>query len=60
VYKGQCKKTKKSVALKKILVNEKDGGFPTASINEISILQNLAHENIVQLLGMCYSPSMFD
>jgi len=60
VYKAQCKNTNKCVALKYILINKEDEGFPPSALSEIFILQNLIYENIVQLFGLCRSPSMFN
>jgi serine/threonine protein kinase len=60
VYKAQCKNTNKCVALKHILINKEDEGFPPSALSEILILQNLIYENIVQLFGLCRSPRMFN
>ena len=51
VYKARDKRTNEYVALKRIRsgLNETKNGFPTTSIREIKILQNLDHSNIVRL-----------
>ncbi|XP_014673937.1 PREDICTED: cyclin-dependent kinase 9-like [Priapulus caudatus] len=53
VFKARDKKTKKLVALKKILMDNEKEGFPITALREIKILQLLYHENVVQLIEIC-------
>jgi len=50
VYKGQEKKTGRFVAMKKIRLESEDEGVPSTAIREISMLRELQHPNIVQLM----------
>ncbi|ETW32109.1 hypothetical protein PFFCH_00472 [Plasmodium falciparum FCH/4] len=43
------------VALKKLKLNEEKDGFAKTYIREISILNSLKHENIVELIGVVHS-----
>ena len=54
VYKCQNKETKKYVALKKIRLENEDEGMPSTAIREISILKQLHHPNIVNLLDLIH------
>ena len=54
VYKCQNKETKKLVALKKIRLENEDEGIPSTAIREISILKQLHHPNIVNLLDLIH------
>ena len=54
VYKCQNKETKKYVALKKIRLENEDEGMPSTAIREISILKQLNHPNIVNLLDLIH------
>ena len=54
VYKCQNKETKKLVALKKIRLENEDEGMPSTAIREISILKQLHHPNIVNLLDLIH------
>lgn len=47
----------KVVALKKILMENEQEGFPITALREIKILQLLRHENIVTLYEICRSKS---
>jgi len=53
VFKARHKKTKKVVALKKVLMENEKEGFPITALREIRILQLLKHENVVNLIEIC-------
>ncbi|GAB1600673.1 cyclin-dependent kinase 9-like [Argonauta hians] len=53
VFKARCKKTKKLVALKKVLMENEKEGFPITALREIKILQLLKNENIINLIEIC-------
>ncbi|XP_065566557.1 cyclin-dependent kinase 9-like [Artemia franciscana] len=53
VFKARHKKTKKIVALKKVLMENEKEGFPITALREIRILQLLNHENVVNLIEIC-------
>ncbi|CAJ0630605.1 14135_t:CDS:2 [Entrophospora sp. SA101] len=55
VHKGVHKKTKKIVALKRILMHNEKEGIPLTAIREIKILHQLSHPNIVTLSDMAIS-----
>lgn len=48
------------VALKCISKSDEPEGFPLTALREISILKKFTNENIVQILGICRSPRMFN
>ena len=52
VHKAMHKGTSKSVALKRILMNNEKEGMPVTALREIKILKALNHPNIVELLDM--------
>lgn len=52
VYKGVFKETGTEVALKAILLHNKDDGMPITALREIRILKSLKHENVIELLDM--------
>ncbi|KAI6214243.1 hypothetical protein M3Y94_00244800 [Aphelenchoides besseyi] len=52
VYKGRCKKTGNLVALKKIRLEHEEEGVPSTAIREISMLLELRHPNVVDLLDV--------
>ena len=54
VYKCQNKETNELVALKKIRLENEDEGIPSTAIREISILKQLKHPNIVNLLDLIH------
>ncbi|XP_076437552.1 cyclin-dependent kinase 9-like [Babylonia areolata] len=54
VFKARCKRTNKPVALKKILTETTKEGFPITALREITILQKMKHENIIELMDICY------
>lgn len=53
VFKARHKKTRKLVALKKVLMENEKEGFPITALREIRILQLLKHENVVNLIEIC-------
>lgn len=48
VYKARDRNTGQIVALKKIRLEAEDEGVPSTAIREISLLKELAHDNIVR------------
>jgi len=50
VYKAKDKTTNELVALKKIRLESEDQGVPSTAIREISLLKELNHPNIVNLI----------
>ena len=54
VYKCQNKETNELVALKKVRLENEDEGIHSTSIREISILKQLHHPNIVNLLDLIH------
>ena len=48
VYKALDKLTNKTIALKKIPLENLDEGVPSTAIREISLLKEMNHENIVR------------
>ena len=57
VFKARHSKTKKLVALKKVLMENEKEGFPITALREIKILQLLKHENVVNLIEICRTTS---
>ncbi|XP_055379368.1 cyclin-dependent kinase 2 isoform X1 [Condylostylus longicornis] len=57
VYKAKDKKTGKDVALKKIRLKGESEGVPSTAIREISLLKDLKHNCIVQLLDIVIADS---
>ncbi|NXI42008.1 CDK9 kinase, partial [Galbula dea] len=53
VFKAKHRETGKKVALKKVLMENKNGAFPITALREIRILQLLRHENVVNLIEVC-------
>ncbi|KAG8278765.1 P-TEFb-associated cyclin-dependent protein kinase Cdk9 [Homalodisca vitripennis] len=54
VFKAREKKNnKKTVAMKKVLMDNEKEGFPITALREIRILQLLKHENVVNLIEIC-------
>ena len=49
VYKARDRQTNEVVALKKIRLENTDEGMPSTALREISVLQELRHQNIVEL-----------
>ncbi|KAG0710613.1 Cyclin-dependent kinase 9-A [Chionoecetes opilio] len=61
VFKARHKKTKKVVALKKVLMENEKEGFPITALREIKILQQLKHDNVVKLNEICRTkPSTYN
>jgi len=54
VYKAKDTHTGQIVALKKIRLEAEDEGVPSTAIREISVLKELRHANIVQLLDVVH------
>jgi serine/threonine protein kinase len=54
VYKCRNKETQEIVALKKIRLENEDEGIPSTAIREISILKQMRHPNIVNLLDLVH------
>ncbi|CAB0043584.1 unnamed protein product [Trichogramma brassicae] len=52
VYKAKDVMTGKFVALKKIRLETESEGVPSTAIREISLLKELAHPNVIQLLDV--------
>lgn len=55
VYKAAVKATGQIVALKKIILEAEDEGVPSTAIREISILKELQHPNIVELMNVVHA-----
>jgi len=53
VWKAKCSQTNRVVALKKVLMENEREGFPITALREIKILQQLRHENVVELIEIC-------
>ena len=53
VYKAKDKQTDSFVALKRIRLEVEDEGIPSTTLREISVLRQLKHPNIVELIGKC-------
>jgi serine/threonine protein kinase len=54
VYKCKHKETQEFVALKKIRLENEDEGIPSTAIREISILKQMKHPNIVNLIDLIH------
>lgn len=58
VFKARERRSsRRFVAMKKVLIDnkDKDEGFPITALREIRILQLLNHENVVNLIEICYT-----
>jgi len=55
VFKAKDRKTSRIVALKQIRLENEDEGVPSTAIREISVLRELKHENIVELLDVVHN-----
>ncbi|XP_060677137.1 cyclin-dependent kinase 2 isoform X1 [Hemiscyllium ocellatum] len=55
VYKAKNKDTGEVVALKKIRLDTETEGVPSTAIREISLLKELSHPNIVELLDVIHT-----
>ena len=54
VWKAKDKNNSQTVALKKIKLEHTDEGIPSTAIREISLLQELRHESIVNLMDIVH------
>lgn len=54
VYKCRNKESQELVALKKIRLENEDEGIPSTAIREISILKQMKHPNIVNLVDLIH------
>lgn len=54
VYKCKNKETGEYCALKKIRLENEDEGIPSTAIREISILKQMRHPNIVNLIDLIH------
>mmetsp|Transcript_19241 Transcript_19241/g.73916 ORF Transcript_19241/g.73916 Transcript_19241/m.73916 type:complete len:305 (+) Transcript_19241:73-987(+) len=55
VYKAEDNRTKTTIALKKIRLDDEDEGIPATAIREVSLLKEVAdHPNIVKLIDVVY------
>jgi serine/threonine protein kinase len=54
VYKCRNKESQELVALKKIRLENEDEGIPSTAIREISILKQMRHPNIVNLVDLIH------
>ncbi|EDV25811.1 Cyclin-dependent kinase 1 [Trichoplax sp. H2] len=57
VYKGKNRNTQQLVALKKIRLENEEEGIPSTAIREVSLLKELKHPNIVDLIEVLYEES---
>lgn len=55
VYRAKDQKGNEIYALKKIRLQTEDEGVPSTAIREISLLKELQHKNIVQLLDVIHT-----
>lgn len=55
VYKARHKISKQEVALKKILMDNEQEGFPITALREIKILRSYKKKNVVNLIEVCRS-----
>ncbi|KAG0044101.1 Cyclin-dependent kinase 3 [Gryganskiella cystojenkinii] len=54
VYKATERATGRTVAMKKIRLENEDEGVPSTAIREISLLKELKHDHVVQLLDIIH------
>lgn len=57
VHRGTFKPTSTAVALKEIIIHERDDGIPITALREIKIMKALKHPNILHLLDMAVDKS---
>lgn len=55
VFRARHKVTKKEVALKRILMDNEQEGFPITAIREIKLLRSYKDENVINLIEVCRS-----
>lgn len=53
VWRARCRKTDRTVAIKRVVLRNDREGFPVTAIREIRALRRLQHPNIVSLLDVC-------
>ncbi|XP_069119507.1 cyclin-dependent kinase 9-like isoform X1 [Argopecten irradians] len=53
VFKAIDRKSRRLVAMKKVLMENEKEGFPITALREIKILQLLQHENVLNLVEIC-------
>jgi serine/threonine protein kinase len=56
VYRARNINLNKTVAIKKIRLEQDDEGIPSTTLREISSLKELDHENIIKLEEVIYKP----
>lgn len=56
MHKAKHRKTGKLVALKRIFSRAEQEGFPITAVREISLLKDLRHPNVVEVLDMAWGP----
>lgn len=55
VFKARCTTTGRLVAVKKMRMEDwEEEGVPSAALREISLLKELSHPNVVELLDVCF------
>jgi len=57
VYKAKDKSNGRLIALKKIRLEHEDEGVPSTAIREISLLKELSHPNVVNLIDVVHNQS---
>lgn len=57
VFRAKHRVTKKEVALKRILMDNEQEGFPITAIREIKLLRSYKDENVINLIEVCRSTS---
>jgi len=53
VWRAQCKKTGRQVAMKKVFLRNEREGFPVTAVREVRALKRLNHPNVVTLVDVC-------
>ena len=56
VYKAKDTQTGEFVAIKNCKIEKDDDGIPSTTLREISILKEIKHKNIINLLDVIYKP----
>ncbi|SAL95864.1 hypothetical protein [Absidia glauca] len=54
VFRGLCKTTNASVALKRIQLNFSQGGVPATTMREVALLKEIRHNNVIRLVDLIY------
>lgn len=60
VFRAKNKKTKKEVALKRILMENENEGFPITALREIKLLRTYRDDFVVNLIEVCRSTTLDD